>query len=113
MYCRDDCLKPELVEVLKKMAPEPIYAVDELAAAHGHKVVRTPPYHPELQPIETCWGVVKNYMARHCDLTMKNLINQLESGFKKVSQGTCTKIIKKVRGIEDEFWVSDMRIDAL
>ncbi len=113
VYCRDDCLKPELVEVLTKLAPEPIYAVDELAADHGHKVVRTPPYHPELQPIETCWGVVKNHMARHCDFTMKNLINQLESGFKKVSQGTCTKIIKKVRGIEDEFWVSDMRMDAL
>ncbi len=24
--------------------------------------MRTPPYHPELQPIETCWGVVKNHM---------------------------------------------------
>ncbi|MCK5266840.1 MAG: hypothetical protein KAR07_01615, partial [Spirochaetes bacterium] len=49
VYCRDDCLKAELIEVLKKMAPEPIYAVDEIAASHGHKVLRTPPYHPELQ----------------------------------------------------------------
>lgn len=63
IYCRDDCLKPELVEILTKLAPEPIYAVDALAASFGHKVLRTPPYHPELQPIETCWGVVKNHVA--------------------------------------------------
>jgi transposase len=113
VYCRDDCLKPELVEVLAKMAPEPVYAVDEIAAAHGHQVLRTPPYHPELQPIETCWGVVKNYMARHCDFTMKNLTRQLDSGFNKVSAKTCTKIIAKVRKIEDEFWASDIMMDAL
>ncbi len=113
VYCRDDCLKPELVEVLAKMAPEPVYAVDEIATAHGHQVLRTPPYHPELQPIETCWGVVKNYMARHCDFTMKNLTRQLDSGFNKVSAKTCTKIIAKVRKIEDEFWASDIMMDAL
>jgi len=112
VYCREDCLKPELVEVLVKMAPEPVYAVDEIAAAHGHKVLRTPPYHPELQPIETCWGVVKNYMARHCDFTMKNLTKQLDSGFGSVSAKTCKKIIAKVRKIEDDFWESDIRSDA-
>lgn len=70
VYCRDDCLKPKLVEVLKKLAPEPIYAIDELASKYDHKVLRTPPYHPELQPIETCWGVVKNHIAKHCDFTI-------------------------------------------
>ena len=113
VYCRDDCLKPELVEVLAKMAPEPIYAIDEIAAAHGHKVLRTPPYHPELQPIETCWGVVKNHMARFCDFTMKNLTKQLDNGFNKVSSKTCTKLIEKIRKLEDEFWVSDMKMDEL
>lgn len=112
VYCRDDCLKPELIEVLKKLAPEPIYAIDELAAEHGHKILRTPPYHPELQPIETCWGVVKNHIAKHCDFTMKNLIKQLDGGFEKVTKETCTKLVQKIRKIEDEFWVSDMQMDT-
>ena len=47
IYCRDDFLKPELVEILRKIAPEPIYAIDEIARSCGHKVIRTPPYHPE------------------------------------------------------------------
>ena len=111
VYCRDDCLKAELVEVLIKLAPEPIYAIDEIAASYGHKVLRTPPYHPELQPIETCWGVVKNHVARNCDFTMKNLANQLDNGFDKVSTKTCTAIISKIRKIEDEFWASDIKMD--
>ena len=112
VYCRDDCLKPELVELLIKMAPEPIYAVDKIAISFGHKVLRTPPYHPELQPIETCWGVVKNHVARNCDFTVKNLIKQLDCGFNKVTATTCEKIIKKVRKIEDEFWATDIKMDA-
>ena len=112
IYCRDDCLKPELVEILKKLAPEPLYAIDEIARSHGHEVIRTPPYHPELQPIETCWGVVKNHVARNCDFTMNNLIEQLDSGFDKVTAKTCAKIIAKVRKIEDEFWTEDLKSDA-
>ncbi len=95
IYCSDDCLKPELVEILTKTAPEPTFAVDEIAASYGHKILRTPPYHPELQPIENCWGVVKIFMARNCDFTVKNLIKQLDCGFKEVTADTCARIISK------------------
>ncbi len=111
IYCRRDCLKPELVEVLGKLAPEPTYAIDEIARSNGHEVIRTPPYHPELQPIETCWAVVKNHVARNSDFTMKNLFDQLEAGFAKVTGKTCTKIISRIRKIEDKFWTEDLDFD--
>ncbi len=111
IYCRQDCLKPELIEILKKLAPEPSYAIDDIARSYGHEVIRTPPYHPELQPIETCWGVVKNHIARNSDFTMKNLIEQLDAGFAKVTDKTCTEIIKNVRKIEDDFWTEDLQFD--
>ncbi len=112
IYCREDCLKAELVEIIKKLAPEPTYIIDEIARKHGHEIIRTPPYHPELQPIETCWGVVKNHIARNCKFTMENLIGQLEKGFEKVTSKTCSKIIAKVIKIEDDFWVNDIRSEA-
>jgi transposase len=112
IYCRDDCLKPELIEIIKKIAPEPIYAIDEIAKLYGHEVLRTPPYHPELQPIEICWGVVKNHIARNCDFTMKNLIKQLDNGFDKVTDETCSKVIAKIRKVEDEFWTDDLKFDS-
>lgn len=104
----EDSLKAELVEILQKIAPVPTYAVDELALKHGHKVIRTPPYHPELQPIEICWGVVKNSIARNCDFTMDTLLKQLDIAFKKVTEKTCSGIIKKVKNIEDNYWNEDV-----
>ena len=44
---------------IKKFLPVTIYKIDETAKDHGHEVIRTTPYYPEFQPIETCWGVVK------------------------------------------------------
>jgi len=111
--CTADALKAELIEALSKIAPEPTYAIDELAKQYGHEVVRTPPYHPELQPIEICWGVLKNEVGRHCDFTMKNLQIQLELAFAKVTAQTCSEIIKKVKKLENKFWEDDVMLEEL
>lgn len=104
---REDCLKVEMVEVLNKISPAPTYDLDEIAAEYGHKILRTPPYHPELQPIETCWAVVKNKISRTCDFTMANLLNQLDDAFAGVTAKTCVGLAKKVREVEDRFWKED------
>lgn len=108
---KDDCLKAELVDILTKVGPQPTYILDEIASKQGHEVLRTPPYHPELQPIETCWGIVKNEIARNCDFTMNNLILQLESAFDKVTAKTCAGLIRKIRDVEDAFWKDDAALD--
>ena len=107
----DDCLKAELVEILAKLAPPPLYALDELANAQGHEILRTPPYHPELQPIETCWAVVKNQIARKNKFTMTDLVAQLDDAFDRVTEETCSGLINKVRQIEDKYWREDMQLD--
>ncbi len=109
---REDCLKVEMIEILNKIVPSPTHILDEIAATQGHEVLRTPPYHPELQPIETCWAVVKNQIARTCDFTMANLLAQLEDAFAIVNAKTCSGLIKKIRKIEDKFWKEDVLIDA-
>lgn len=111
MPCEPDCLRAELVMILKKLAPLPLYAVDEMAKKHGHEVIRTPPYHPELQPIEICWGIVKNHIARHSDFTLSNLKRQLDEGFTKVKPSTCAKIIRDIKEKEDDFWIGDAKFD--
>lgn len=111
--CNPDCLKSELIEILAKIAPEPTYVIDEIARKNGHEVIRTPPYHPELQPIEICWGVLKNEVARNCNFTMENLEIQLDNAFKKVTPETCSKIIKKIREVENKFWDEDSKLDTI
>jgi len=104
-------LKPELYEVCKKLAPPPSFKLDRLVEQQGHKILRTPQYHCELQPIESCWGVVKNYCRDHCEFTMGSLHEHLHIGFSKVTPSTCEKLIAKVRQQEEAFWIEDAVVD--
>ena len=106
-------LKSELLELCTRLAPTPEYQLDTLAAEYGMTILRTPPYHPELQPIETCWAVVKNYMADNCDFTMKGLRERLPEGFAKVTPQTCQEIIAKVNEQEGKYWTEDERLDEV
>jgi transposase len=105
-----DMLKPELYELCKKFAPAPTFKLDQLAEAFGHRILRIPQYHPELQPIETCWGIVKNHMADHCDFTTKNFHEQLPIALSKVKPSTCKKVIAKVVKQEDKYWCEDEQL---
>ena len=58
-------LKRELLSLIKLSNAKPKYVIDEMAKAAGHEVVRIPPYHCELNPIELCWSQVKGYIKEH------------------------------------------------
>lgn len=106
-------LKSELLELCIRLAPTPEYKLDKLAAEHGISILRTPPYHPELQPIETCWAVVKNHMADNCDFTMAGLRKRLPEAFSKVISDTCKEIIAKVFDQEEKYWSEDEKLDEI
>ena len=108
----EDLLKAELYALCKLFEPKPEYKIDTIAEAAGHSILRTPQYHPELQPIEMCWGVVKNYMAKHCDFTLKNFRNNLPSAFFQVTSKTCQKVIAKAVVEENKYWKEDGEIDV-
>jgi len=107
---KKDMLKAELYELCSRFSPKPEFALDRIAAEKGHKILRTPPYHPELQPIERCWGVAKNHVAAHNDFTTMEKVNSLlEEGFLKVTSETIFGILKKVKKQEDDFWIEDSK----
>jgi transposase len=107
----ENMLKSELLEQCIRWAPRPEFRLDRLAAAKGITILRTPPYHPELQPIEACWAVVKNHLADNCDFTMKGLRERLPDAFAKVTGDTCRKIMAKVIEQEDRYWREDEKLD--
>ena len=56
--------KAKLYHLIKMHKPQyGIFAIDSLLADHGHTVLRLPPYHPDLNPIEQIWGIVKTRIA--------------------------------------------------
>ena len=57
--------KPDLMDLVRENKGRAHYVVVDIAEEYGHHVLFTPPYHPELQPIEKIWAVVKNYLRTH------------------------------------------------
>jgi transposase len=108
----EDLLKSELYALCKSFELKPEYKIDKIAETAGHSILRTPQYHPELQPIEKCWGVMKNYMAKHCDFTLRKFRNNLPSAFSQVTSKTCQKLIAKTVTEETKYWLEDGEIDV-
>ncbi|KAJ4432821.1 hypothetical protein ANN_21460 [Periplaneta americana] len=60
----EDMTKAELLEIVKRNKPEPTYIADRFLHEHGHTVLRLPPYHCDLSPIEYVWGLVKQKLQK-------------------------------------------------
>jgi len=108
----EDMLKAELFTLCKLFKPKPDYKIDRIAETAGHSILRTPQYHPEFQPIETCWGVLKNYMAKHCDFTLEKFRKNLPIAFSQVTPRTCTELVKKTVAEEEKYWKEDGVLDT-
>lgn len=60
IYFEEHYTKKQLLEVLKSYNFEKTYICDNMAELKGHKVLRLPPYHCILNPIEQVWHQVKS-----------------------------------------------------
>lgn len=112
-------LRPKLIEIINKNRQKKEFKLDDILAndprfkGRNIEIVRTPQYHPELQPIEKCWAVIKQYMAKHCDFTMKGLRKNLDNAWEKVTKKTMKGIMKKVRESEDYHFEQDAKLDSV
>lgn len=57
--------KSELIDLCKKYKEKQKYVIDDIAAAHSHKILRLPPYHCEFNPIELIWAKVKTEVKKN------------------------------------------------
>ena len=70
-------MKRKLYTLIKISSFTPKYAVDEMAKAAGHEVVRLPLYHCELNPIELAWSQVKRYIKENNQLFTSTAVKEL------------------------------------
>ena len=89
----EKALKRELYHLIKLSNPEHKYAVDEMAKLSGHEVVRLPPYHCELNPIELAWAQVKRYIKdNNKQFTLSHVKELTCNGFTKVGPDEWKKL---------------------
>ncbi|XP_075214891.1 uncharacterized protein LOC142320797 [Lycorma delicatula] len=61
-FC-ENFLKPQLYEIIKSNKQRfASYLLDDMLQKDGRNVLRLPPYHPDLNLIETIWAEVKQYI---------------------------------------------------
>ena len=59
-----DMLKPQLYDIIKHNKDKhKTFAIDEMVERLGHVILRLPPYHPDLNPIEKIWALLKEDVA--------------------------------------------------
>ena len=58
----DSDLKVDLMKKIKDAMPTKHFETDVIADKLTHKVLRLPVAHPELNPIELAWSMVKGYI---------------------------------------------------
>ncbi|XP_050064711.1 uncharacterized protein LOC126553608 [Aphis gossypii] len=57
---------PELLDRVKILRPQyEKYLIDDLAETHNRTILRLPPYHCELNPIELEWANVKDHVKKN------------------------------------------------
>lgn len=87
--------------MVKSNCPEKVYRANQIAVEeNGHRLLYTPPYHPELQPIELIWGQVKNAVALDPASDMAGLQSKLKVLFDGVTSTNWTKAYRKVQHYE-------------
>jgi transposase len=89
---------------LKKNPGISITQMDEIMLEGGHQVLWTPPYMPDLQPIELLWARIKNAVARLAVLKRRpdEARRQTEAAFSEVDEEDCEKLVRHV-----EKWISE------
>lgn len=111
----DAMYKPELYSLIKMHKPYyKMYKIDAIFAEAGHSVLRLPPYHPDLNPIELIWGLMKHNIAK------ENITFTTDSVMKLVEE-TCASITKEdwlnrcehCKKIEQEYLALEPAIDNL
>lgn len=108
-------LKTQLLEIARLRKIEYVkYAVDETAKDYGVKVLRLPPYHCELNPIELIWAQVKGEVARNNKTFKLNEMKELlTQAILHVTPEKWAKCIGHIVKEENRMWELDTCIEVL
>lgn len=105
-------LKVELNDIIKEHKEPAIYEADQELMRHGHKAVRLPPYHCDLNAIEFMWSLMKRRVAeKNVGQENKNIVKLTEEAFASITAEDWQKQCQHVKNIEDNFFSLHPRID--
>lgn len=104
-----DMIKDELLDLVRGAAVAPKLIIDEMARDQNRTVLRLPPYHCELNPIELIWGQVKGEVSRNNKtFKMKDLHPLFLEALKNVTVDNWRNAIRHAKNVEEKMWQLDI-----
>jgi hypothetical protein len=94
------------------------YVLDDVLSAHGHMVLRLPPYHPDLNAIEDIWGDAKQWIGHH-NITFKldDMWQLCEQWFAEIGETEWGAICRHVQNVEQNYieteWLMELEVEKL
>ena len=108
----NDMLRPQLLALAKAHKPPPKYVIDTLTRENGHEVLRLPPYHPDLNPIELIWSHAKYVVAsRNNTGKVDDVIGITKQVFTEINVQEWVKDCEHVFKIEEDYRKKDIVVD--
>uniref|UniRef100_A0A2S2R642 Tc1-like transposase DDE domain-containing protein n=1 Tax=Sipha flava TaxID=143950 RepID=A0A2S2R642_9HEMI len=108
-------VKNDLMKKVRKISNQyDQYVIDEYAKENNNLVLRLPPYHCELNPIELAWSSVKSYVRTHNNtFKLNDVLELLKKGVDHVTPEMWTNFVGHVIKEEDKFWNIEHTTDEL
>lgn len=84
--------------------------LEKLMSEHGHELIYTPPFVPEVQPIELLWADIKQQVARQATTKRKleETRAQREEAIERITKEQCEKVIQHCHKWIEEFMKSEL-----
>ncbi|XP_015428709.1 PREDICTED: uncharacterized protein LOC107185528 [Dufourea novaeangliae] len=103
-HCFNENIKSTVMQNIKVYPASKESAFDKLLQSHGHEVLRLPPYHVDLNPIELVWWDIKNKVDKECLSTkLKENKDFLLNSFYQIAVEKWKSYCTHVQKIEDEY----------
>lgn len=111
----ESMLKPQLYKLIKLSKEQhKKYSIDQILAENNHSVLRLPPYHPELNPIEMVWAAIKVYVAsKDIKWNATSVIELVKEKVSLMGANEWSQLCEKVKKIEAEYIQSDYVVDSV
>lgn len=109
----DDMLKKELLALVNTKKQEYAkYKIDDMAEKRQIIVLRTPPYHCELNPIELVWAQVKYLVAtQNTTYKISDVEKIFQEAIKHVDSEKWQKCVEHVKEVEKKMWQLDHMLE--
>ncbi|XP_072400288.1 uncharacterized protein [Diabrotica undecimpunctata] len=111
----DSLLKVQLLALVNQHKKQyDKYIIDEMAKSQNKIVLRLPPYHCELNPIELIWADIKNYVAaKNTTFKFADMKNLYDEALSTITPQKWKKCVQHVtQKVEPKMWELDNLVEA-